>query len=133
MHRVLCVCVCVYIYIYCTLHKMLAHANYIKNRWLVPWAVGRRAGGIMKDRRKLLGVMKYVLIFLIVAMIPGFIYVETYGVVQFKYMQFVYVNYTSVTLRKKTHQKSALAGVAQWVEGRPVTQRVASSIPSQGT
>ena len=87
----------------------------------------------MKDRRKLLGVMKYVLIFLIVAMIPGFIYVETYGVVQFKYMQFVYVNYTSVTLRKKNHQKSALAGVAQWVECQTVKQKAVGSIPSQGT
>ena len=27
----------------------------------------------------------------------------------------------------------ALAGVAQWIECEPVTQRVASSIPSQGT
>ena len=27
----------------------------------------------------------------------------------------------------------ALAGVAQWTECRPVNQRVASSIPSQGT
>ena len=28
---------------------------------------------------------------------------------------------------------SALAGVAQWIERRPVNQRVASTIPSQGT
>ena len=28
---------------------------------------------------------------------------------------------------------SALAGVAQWTEHRPLNQRVASSIPSQGT
>ena len=27
----------------------------------------------------------------------------------------------------------ALAGVAQWIECQPVNQRVASSIPSQGT
>ena len=27
----------------------------------------------------------------------------------------------------------ALAGVAQWIECRPENQRVASSIPSQGT
>ena len=27
----------------------------------------------------------------------------------------------------------ALAGVAQWIECRPVNQRVVSSIPSQGT
>ena len=27
----------------------------------------------------------------------------------------------------------ALAGVAQWIERRPANQRVASSIPSQGT
>ena len=27
----------------------------------------------------------------------------------------------------------ALAGVAQWIERRPVNQRVAGSIPSQGT
>ena len=26
----------------------------------------------------------------------------------------------------------ALAGVAQWIEGQPVNQRVTSSIPSQG-
>ena len=29
--------------------------------------------------------------------------------------------------------ETALAGVAQWIEHRPVNQRVASSIPSQGT
>ena len=29
--------------------------------------------------------------------------------------------------------KSALTGVAQWIECQPVKQRVASSIPSQGT
>ena len=28
---------------------------------------------------------------------------------------------------------SALAGVAQWIECRPVNHRVASSIPNQGT
>ena len=28
---------------------------------------------------------------------------------------------------------SALAGVAQWIECRPVNQKVAGSIPSQGT
>ena len=38
-------------------------------------------------------------------------------------------NWTS-TLKK---QNLALAGVVQWIEGRPVNQRVASSIPSQGT
>ena len=27
----------------------------------------------------------------------------------------------------------ALAGVVQWIEGRPVNQRVAGSIPSKGT
>ena len=30
-------------------------------------------------------------------------------------------------------QSLALAGVAQWIEHRPVNQRVASLIPSQGT
>ena len=33
---------------------------------------------------------------------------------------------------KKTYQ-IALAGVAQWTECQPVNQKVASSIPSQGT
>ena len=33
----------------------------------------------------------------------------------------------------KILSKSALAGVAQWIEHGPVNQRVASSIPSQGT
>ena len=28
---------------------------------------------------------------------------------------------------------SALAGVAQWIEGRPVNQMVAGLVPSQGT
>ena len=28
---------------------------------------------------------------------------------------------------------AALAGVAQWIERRPVNQRIAGSIPSQGT
>ena len=28
---------------------------------------------------------------------------------------------------------SALVGVAQWIEGWPVNQRVAGSIPSEGT
>ena len=27
----------------------------------------------------------------------------------------------------------ALAGVAQWIEGQPVNQRVSGSLPSQGT
>ena len=32
-----------------------------------------------------------------------------------------------------TNKKEALAGVAQWIECRPTNQRVAGSIPSQGT
>ena len=54
------------------------------------------------------------------------------------------VNYLSVLsylLVKGTHDClidrkiiiTALAGVAQWIECRPVNQRVAGSIPSQGT
>ena len=31
------------------------------------------------------------------------------------------------------NRKSALASVAQWIECRPVNQRVVGSIPSQGT
>ena len=38
----------------------------------------------------------------------------------------------SLTLRLKK-KKSALAGVAQWIEHQPANQRVAGSIPSQGT
>ena len=34
-------------------------------------------------------------------------------------------------LHKDVH--TALAGVAQWIECRPVNQRVTGSIPSQGT
>ena len=34
---------------------------------------------------------------------------------------------------KKKLIKCALAGVAQWVEHQPVNQKVAGSIPSQGT
>ena len=34
---------------------------------------------------------------------------------------------------KKQKQEKALAGVAQWIESRTVKQRVAGSIPSQGT
>ena len=34
-------------------------------------------------------------------------------------------------LYKNVHK--ALAGVAQWIEFQPVNQRVAGSIPSQGT
>ena len=30
-------------------------------------------------------------------------------------------------------KKTALAGVAQWIEWRPANQKVAGSIPSQGT
>ena len=33
----------------------------------------------------------------------------------------------------KRNEKLALAGVAQWIECWPVNQRVAGSIPSQGT
>ena len=36
----------------------------------------------------------------------------------------------SLSLKEK---KKALAGVAQWIESWPVNQRVASSIPGQGT
>ena len=36
-------------------------------------------------------------------------------------------------IRKQKSRKSALAGVAQWIECRPAKQRVDGSIPSQGT
>ena len=38
-----------------------------------------------------------------------------------------------VTLDLKKNNILALASVAQWIEHRPVNQRVASLIPSQGT
>ena len=34
---------------------------------------------------------------------------------------------------KKKKKRTALAGVAQWMECWPVNQRVSGSIPSQGT
>ena len=41
-----------------------------------------------------------------------------------------YVNFKN----KQTNKKSALAGVAQWIEcQKPANQRVTDSIPSQGT
>ena len=42
-------------------------------------------------------------------------------------------NYISpLKKRKKKNKKTALAGVAQWIECQPMNQRVAGSIPSQG-
>ena len=36
-------------------------------------------------------------------------------------------------MKSNNNVKFALAGVAQWIEHRPVNQSVAGSIPSQGT
>lgn len=61
------------------------------------WALGEREG----SRRKLLGVMKNMLIFLIVEIVHGYICLSKLIKLYFKYMQFVYVNYTSIILLKK--------------------------------
>ena len=34
---------------------------------------------------------------------------------------------------KKNQQKSAMGGIAQWIECQPANQRVAGLIPNQGT
>ena len=41
--------------------------------------------------------------------------------------------HNEILLSHKIEEKFALAGVAQWIECWPVSQRVASPIPSQGT
>ena len=54
-----------------------------------------------------------------------------------KYEFLTSVNFPSlgIVMRFELHIKNswARAGVAQWIEHRPVNQRVAGSIPSQGT
>ena len=37
-----------------------------------------------------------------------------------------------ITIKKNIYIYIALAGVAQWIEGQPVNQRVAGLIPSKG-
>ena len=46
-----------------------------------------------------------------------------------KQFEFSYIHKINI----KKDQQRALAGVAQWIEHGPADQRVASSIPSQGT
>ena len=44
-----------------------------------------------------------------------------------------FMNWTLKTRQVKEKLIGALAGVAQWIEHQPANQRVAGSIPSQGT
>ena len=46
-------------------------------------------------------------------------------------MRIIMVNY--IDYGRKISMTIALVGVAQWIECRPANQRVAGSIPSQGT